>query len=504
MFSFMLLSLCCRAFESYEDFSIKSLAISGGVALALIASSYFLAEDKGTGNIVMGLIFVLMFAVMAVLIVLFRKDKFHKWLLALLCLAIVIESGSNAVYVVLNKEATGGVIKYIQFDNAMSEFTEKYNADEDEFYRTDIYENWTFDSPQLYGMKGTTYYSSTMSEAAFNFFKNFGMRVYAKNVSTIYTPYSPITNAVFGIKYIANRNMISLPYGLTELEKIKNIKVVENENCLPVAFICDEDALNWTNNVTLSYLENQDTFFSALSGDDTPCFTKIDWDSSVKTNASVLISNVWANSTFTCADKGQCRFSFEFTVKEAGEYYICDNFTKGDYKITVNDEEYTPYIDRVTHVCIGQLEIGDKITVTVSEDGVGTSYYGMELYKFNEEAFQKKFDTLNKYGMTVTECKNGHIEGTISSDGGTVCTSIGQENDGFTVYIDGEEVETQLIAGYMLSFNVSAGEHTVVIDYSVPGLTVGIICSVPFVVLFAVLYIIMKRRKKQLITQNEV
>ena len=59
----------------------------------------------------------------------------------------------------------------------------------------------------MYGYNGISYYSSTMSKEAYDFFGRMGLPIYAKNVSTRYTS-TPELDAFFSVRYLAGSMMI--------------------------------------------------------------------------------------------------------------------------------------------------------------------------------------------------------------------------------------------------------------------------------------------------------
>ena len=90
------------------------------------------------------------------------------------------------------------------------------------FYRTELETPWNFNPGQLCGYNGISYYSSTMSKAAYDFFVNMGMSVYAKNLSTRYDK-SYAADAFLGVKYRINNDKEEAGY-------------TKNEAALPVAY----------------------------------------------------------------------------------------------------------------------------------------------------------------------------------------------------------------------------------------------------------------------------
>ncbi len=110
-----------------------------------------------------------------------------------------------------------------KYESVMEGFTSL--DDEYTFARMEWTDTKKNNYPQQYGYKGISYYSSTMSADAYDFFQQTGMERYAKNVSTRYNQ-SDILNAVFSVKYI-----MSGEHGG---------KITENENILSLGFVCSD------------------------------------------------------------------------------------------------------------------------------------------------------------------------------------------------------------------------------------------------------------------------
>lgn len=83
------------------------------------------------------------------------------------------------------------------------------------FYRTELETPWNFNPGQLCGYNGISYYSSTMSKAAYDFFVNMGMPVYAKNLSTRYDK-SYAADVFLGVKYRINNDKDGAGYTKNE------------------------------------------------------------------------------------------------------------------------------------------------------------------------------------------------------------------------------------------------------------------------------------------------
>ncbi len=120
-------------------------------------------------------------------------------------------------------------------------------------------------------------------------------------------------------------------------------------------------------------------------------------------------------------------------------------------------------------------------------------------YYETEGALAAAYARLSAGGMQIDEFSDSHIIGTVSSaEDALLFTSIPHDK-GWTVRIDGEEVETVTVFDYLLGIPLSAGEHTVELDYTAPGFTAGLaisLVSLASVVLFAV-WDTLRRRKIQ-------
>ena len=136
------------------------------------------------------------------------------------------------------------VVGNCEIDEDMEAMVEKYESGKNDFYRTEMTLNQTFDPAMLYHFKGITYYSSTMNGDIYLMMERLGNRVYAQNVSTVYQP-TPIQDMMFGVRYHYTTMAALVGYG-TEVEKHGRITVIESPWTLGVAFAANEDLKAYT------------------------------------------------------------------------------------------------------------------------------------------------------------------------------------------------------------------------------------------------------------------
>lgn len=149
------------------------------------------------------------------------KFRSKEFLVAVIC--IFVGASLNFGVQFCRDVWTSRVNSLQKYESVMADFTSL--DDNDSFARmewTDVKKN---NYPQQYGYKGISYYSSTMSGDAYDFFQQTDMDRYAKNVSVRYRE-SDILNAIFSVKYT-----MSGEHGH---------KITENKNILSLGFVCSD------------------------------------------------------------------------------------------------------------------------------------------------------------------------------------------------------------------------------------------------------------------------
>lgn len=154
---------------------------------------------------------------------------------------MICEIGANAVNTVTKQTWTTSVSNFIRYDEDMERILTKYKCNHPEqtgFYRMERAVPYNLNSGQLYGYQGITYYSSTLKKAAYDFFDRLGQDAYADLIVKYYS--SPITNALFGVRYIlCMEEGLPSDENLVVIEQQGKITVMENQSCLPLAFMAD-------------------------------------------------------------------------------------------------------------------------------------------------------------------------------------------------------------------------------------------------------------------------
>ena len=131
--------------------------------------------------------------------------------------------------------------QYTKYEKELHHFTEKYAPLDNEFYRMEFLQP-VHNQGLRYGYNGLGYYSSLMSGQCYEFFKNIGMDIYAKSVSTNYVP-DALLNNIFAVRYLIQINDDPVDIEGLNLKKIEeqdDLTLYENPNYFSIGFSVKE------------------------------------------------------------------------------------------------------------------------------------------------------------------------------------------------------------------------------------------------------------------------
>ena len=118
-------------------------------------------------------------------------------------------------------------------------------------------------------------------------------------------------------------------------------------------------------------------------------------------------------------------------------------------------------------------EVEVKINLDDQKEGLLYFY----AYRLNEERFKEFYDAIKSNALNVSKYNDTYIEGEITADDNkTLFTTISYD-EGWSIYVDGEKVETKLIANAYLGCDIEKGTHEVKLIYYPKGMKEGLIVS---------------------------
>lgn len=489
------------AFETLTR--LDGLRMTGVCAAAVAAAGIlfigFYESSNRLGRVISVIIILLAFAVIAEHLFLARRDRAGQFGAYVLAAVITLDVTVCGIYTMAQYIGCANAVSYVTNESDMRELTEKYESEGDDFWRTEMTPNFTFDSGMLYGLKGITYYSSTMNGNLYRFFQNLGNRVYAKNVSAIYQP-TPILDMMFGIRYhYVTGGALTEEYG-DVVEKQGNITVIENRYRLPVAFAVDEDIKSFTTDGKTP-LEAQQDFLRLATGISDLRAVVPAVESILNIDNANLFSSGGVKYYSSPHTDEQSIFEYEFYAEQDGLFFLDFDFIVGNYTVRINDgRDITGSCGSNPTKYVGSVQAGDRVYVKVVISGYSTALYGVKGYVMDNSVLEQAHKQLSSGGLDVTHSSLTHVEGTVSlGEDGVMYASIPAEA-GWHVYVDGVKTETFALDDALLCFDIPAGEHVIEYRYEAPGFAAGVGITVIGAAALALYYLFprfLKRYRKK-------
>lgn len=325
------------------------------------------------------------------------------------------------------------------------------------FYRVEDTERKTKNDDSLYGYPSGTIFSSLTNIAVSHFYQSVymegGKNFYSFNGAT------PLLSSMFSVKYMLSDHA----EGENDLREIignsGGYYLYENKYCLPLGFMMSEEAITNWDNTTGDKLYQINSLGHVLGANGNML---------VEVNPAMVVEE--GITTITMPDDGIY-------------YAYYDKCSADSLTIRMNDGPGTRY-SKTTHRYLfefGQCVSGDTITVTNSKQ----DYVSFHLLKLNLDMVNLAYNTLNEQTMVLEEYTDTYLKGQIEvTEAGRLIFSIPIE-EGWRVFVDGEEMETLDFKETFLSVHLEEGVHSVELKYMTPGLGMGCIISGISIGLFA-------------------
>ena len=356
-----------------------------------------------------------------------------------------------------------------------------WKSGDDEFYRVEANNGFTFNCSMIGDYHGIRYYSSTMNGDIYNFLKYMGNRVYADKVSSVYTLSSPVQNSIFGLKYFMDfdRYLDSVVPGTVIVEENEDGLFRENTTALPLAYAVSDDILNFKVKDEVHALKNQNDLLNMMCGEEINAFKKLDCTSFTTENVTLDSSDDW-NTNYFYTDSGQRQaiFHYSYIVDESGYIFFEHNFRAGSLHVTAPNIDKTIANGDGLFAYLGWVSAGDMVNIDVAIEDVWIGCYGLDVYSFDELAWDYAFRKLAAQGIQVTSFQNTKVDGNISLNGNSLVFTSVPDDGGWKVYCDGEEVPVERVCDSLVAMRIPQGDHEISLRYHVPGFKAGLIVSI--------------------------
>ena len=454
------------------------------------------------------------------------RPRISRLSVLLLSALTIFELGYNAY---LSQVTLGyaDVDKFVDATVSVKRVTDSVQENADQpFYRIARTFSYSRTTPSLIGYPGLSTFSSSLERTTMDQFAYMGDQ--GINAATEYENGTPLTDALYGIRYymdvkdIDQKEKDAHPdkmyftrfasrydmnrYFTEKVYEDERYLVYKNPNSFPIAFGTNALVRN-INFGTNNAVKNQNIILNSMEGAQKDQENYVEYFKPLA-YGEVETENLVAEDVNK--EKGTAVYKREDSSKEAIVRYRITPQTdltyyffvpaslnsEKDYSVLLNGKWFT-HSKRNTQRQLWQIAdnaSGQEIVLEFrfKTDKVDMSNVGV--YRAEISQIQKVLENRKAQGMQVEKFSNTHIVGSIdiTDDSKFMMTSI-PFGEGWKVKVDGKDVPTSKAWNSFLSFPITPGKHKIEFVFTQKGRLIG---SIITVVSLTTLYFIRKKYKK--------
>jgi uncharacterized membrane protein YfhO len=469
LYTILLLTMCFEALKNLRTASVNQIVGSlwGAVAFIFLCEKVVDAEEFRFYAFYINIVLVGFYGL---LLYLHKRRRVPAVNVIFVAMGLVfLEMGLNMG---ITSITTTGRTAYLRGTPEFGRLAAIAEEQETGFFRMEKAVKKTKNDGAWAGYRSASIFSSTTNSAITTIYRHLGMEGSTNAYS--FTGATPFVSALLSVKY----TLAEKPDAQTPLTSFVatdgDFSLYRNEHVLPLGFMIPASAENW-NHLDTNPIQVQNSFVSSTTS---------------------------RSEIFTMVDTGSST-SYTFTAPQDGYYYgVLTDFSVKNVT-AVSDDGSTTYnnVDRDFILDLGYMRRDEEVTLS----GNDQKTVSLNIYRLLQEEFIAAVAELNEEPLVVDSYTDTQIRShiTVQNDG-ILFTSIPYE-EGWQVFVDGQTAETSPYADAFLSVALTAGEHTIVMNYMPVGFKAGAILSgVSLAILLLLILIwVRKWRKKNQLSLDE-
>ncbi len=476
-----------------ETFVYFFLALGAGIGFILFPQDYLQGWQIALG-------FGLSMGILYCLILIGRgKNTHHKFLISFVVIELLLNSiiTLSRLGYVMNSE-------FSAYQSSLSSWSTVLRPTENEFYRSEKTILRSKNDSLQVPTYGVSHFSSTFEKETERFFEAMGVRQ-----GTAYVNYSNgtlLTDALLGIKntFIATTDAsYNERWERKDLEDFSTVatfdkgRIVTNPNVLSIAYPM-KSILKSMKVPTNHPITMQNQLANALSGTTSPkdILTRVTYNTDYENISGTPV--VYQRIQFKEGQQ-EGSITLTFTPETNDPIYLEISGTMGekDLEMTLNGEPYAfyPVQSKPVLLSVANNQKGHPQTLRITIKNDGFEFSKLSLYTLDTKLLNERLEKTKEQELKLETFSATHFAGTMTVlEDSTVLTTI-PYSTGWTIWVDGQEVETYKILNSLLGFTISKGTHQIEYRYTTPFLLEGSLVSIASLLLL-ILTLIKRKRKK--------
>lgn len=467
LYIFLVLTMCFEAVYQSEGFSLSQLfqSLSMGLFFLLLAEKLVTDDAVSTGIFLLSAAFICGYALLLYAFKTKRTLPHADRLIAIALLGLVtFEATFNMAY---TSVSTTSRSKYLEKLPAYSALAKRTTDADPDFYRFEKFSRVTKNDGTLAGYPTASLFSSTANANVEDWYDRMGMS--ESKVFYCFDGQTPLSSALLNVRYMFSRSDGEDPSLYALIDEEDGVYLYQNNYTLPAGYILED---GWK-------LSSREIEEGALDPFDLQ-------------NRMTL--SVTGQELFEMTKVMEFGDEASFTADISGHYYAYCRRSKVD-NVSITSDSLNKTFKKVKYdyiLDLGWHEAGDEILLE-NKDGGALEAVAARLCT---DVLAETLNAIGRQPFTVDSHDSTHVSGHITvTDPGTFVLSVAYE-PGWTLKVDGQEVEIEPYDEMFISTFLEAGEHTIEISFFPAGLIAGAAVSV--LCLAALLAILLYKKQRGL------
>ncbi|OQA50043.1 MAG: Bacterial membrane protein YfhO [Firmicutes bacterium ADurb.Bin300] len=537
LYVFLICVMAYRVFRHLDSIKGIYIASTGVLSIVVCLSLLFQSNEFYTTKIALLNILFIVLICAALLLYKYRNKK-RAAILAVTTVLVLAEAFTNAaISVTVNEKDRISILEQQQ-----ACVKTVLTANEKSLQRSEVVgDKLAFGlKGSFFGCNGISTFSSLSDEILTFSIGGLGLSHNTQN-AIIYGKQTPVFDSFFALKYLYDfsdedrDDTYYKPLDLSDEDKAEcGLNAYEYKYPLPLAFAVNEGITDWLATM-LSGFKSQNSLFENATGIK-DVFTRQEpgeikaqnaetdlLSHLIKEDESIMNMTPEMYAEFT-RDKYLIKYTKPETVKVTNTFkvetdepvyliYSSDMFNNLTILAGGGKEREILYMQNLAAPLIPLIGIkkGDTVTLTAElSDSAKQEYLKgkkidknesivqFSFYSLDEEKFFRGYEYLKEGALKIEEYDGSYIKGTVAAkENQMIFTSI-PYSDGWSAYIDGEEVEVLCPEDtHLILLDVEAGQHTLEMKYEVPGLKIGLMVSAASAVLLMLFILLEYKRDRK-------
>ena len=266
-------------------------------------------------------------------------------------------------------------------------------------------------------------------------------------------------DSLLGVKYVLSEYQINGLELLDRTETYNGKKIYENPNCLPFVFSYDNNASEMDYTEYVNPFEYQNRIYSQIAGRKVEIYTPAEFECNQSSDGYIYRVNI--------PEGDYALYGNLVWVNEQGATLNVNGFYQTAYAQWLSPS--------VFYIPMDENETSAEIQLDAAE-GLGIA--DPQFYVLNLNELASVTQEIKSHEAQSLEMENGYLKCSIESTEGKNAYISVPYDEGWTITLNGKEVEPDLFADCMISIPLTEGDNIIEMAYTPPGMKQGILLTI--------------------------